>query len=160
MDVLPSMCPSTSTQDVKFITCKLCTNTQGLLPWKVPHLPLQSFFFHQGRRGFQSWKLCKWVFFFWLHNYLAFSPTPSSAKAKAHKVIWATSWETLFYAYANNKGADPRSLMFVVRCLDSIISRVSISKISSLKSVAAQAGLSLTWSKTPKTGFLVTRLIL
>ena len=67
---------------------------------------------------------------------------------------------------ANNKGADqpvhPRSLIsaFVVRCLDSRILPVSISELSSLclPSVAAQAGLSLTWSKTPKTGFLVTRL--
>ena len=69
--------------------------------------------------------------------------------------------------YANNKGADqpahPRSLIsaFVIHCLDSIISLVSISEVSSLylASVAVQAGLSLTWSKTPKTGFLVTRLI-
>ena len=68
--------------------------------------------------------------------------------------------------YANNKGADqpahPRSLIstFVVRCLDSIIPLVSISGISSLylASVAALAGLCLTWSQTPKTGFLVTRL--
>ena len=65
--------------------------------------------------------------------------------------------------YANNKGADqtahPRSLIsaFVVRCLDSIISVVPMSEMSSLylTSVAAQAGLSLTWSKTPKTGFHV-----
>ena len=50
---------------------------------------------------------------------------------------------------------------FVVRCLDSIIPLVSISKISSLylASVAAQAGSSLTWSQTQKTDFLVTRLI-
>ena len=36
--------------------------------------------------------------------------------------------------YANNKGADPRSLIsdFVVHCLDSIITLVSISKVSSL----------------------------
>ena len=76
------------------------------------------------------------------------------------------SWENLFMPYANNKGADkpahPRSLIstFVVHCLDSIISLVSISEISSLQltSVAAQAGLSLTWSKTLKTGFLVIRL--
>ena len=69
--------------------------------------------------------------------------------------------------FANNKGADqpahPRSLIsaFVVRCPDSIIPLVSISEISSLclTSVAAQAGLSRTWSKTPKTGFFVTRLI-
>ena len=50
---------------------------------------------------------------------------------------------------------------FVVRCLDTIIPLVSISKISSLylASVAAQASLSLTWSQTPKTGFLVMRLV-
>ena len=43
-------------------------------------------------------------------------------------------------------------------CLDSIIPLISISEISSLylASVAAQAGLCLTWSQTPKTGFLVT----
>ena len=65
---------------------------------------------------------------------------------------WATSWENLFILHANNKDAD--------RCLDSIIPLVSISKISSLylASVAAQAGLSLPWSQTPKTDFLVTWL--
>ena len=48
----------------------------------------------------------------------------------------------------------------VVRCLDSIIPLVSISEISSLylASLVAQAGLSLLWSKTLKTGFLVTWL--
>ena len=79
---------------------------------------------------------------------------------------WATSWENLFMPYANNKGIDqparPRSLLsaFIVRCLDSIIPLVSISEISRLylSSVAAQADLSLPWSQTPKTGFLVTRL--
>ena len=51
---------------------------------------------------------------------------------------WATSWENLFMPYANNKGADqpahPHSLIsaFVIRCLDSIIPLVSISKISRL----------------------------
>ena len=46
---------------------------------------------------------------------------------------------------------------FVVRCLDGIILLVSISKISSLylASVAEQACLSLPWSQTPKTGFLI-----
>ena len=65
--------------------------------------------------------------------------------------------------YTNNKGADkpahPRSLIrtFVVRGLDSIIPLVSISEISSLHlaSVSAHADLCLTWSETPKTGFLV-----
>ena len=69
-------------------------------------------------------------------------------------------------SYGNNKGADqpahPRRLIstFVVRCLDSVIPLVFISEFSSLylDSVAAQAGLSLTWSQTLKTGFLVTRL--
>ena len=55
-----------------------------------------------------------------------------------------------------------RSLIsaFVIRCLDSIISVVSICKISSLHfvSIAEQTGLSLTWSKPLKTGFLNTRL--
>ena len=81
---------------------------------------------------------------------------------------WATSWENLFIPYGNNKGADqpvrPRSLIsaFVVRCLDSIIPLVSKSKISILylASVAAQASLSLHWSQTPKTGFLMTQLTL
>ena len=66
----------------------------------------------------------------------------------------------LFLPYANNKG-HPRSLIsaFVVRCFDSIIPVVAMYEISRLQlaSVAEQAGLSLTWSQTPKTGFLVTR---
>ena len=64
-------------------------------------------------------------------------------------------------SYANNKGADqpahPRSLIsaFVVRCLDSVMSLVSVTKISSLilSSVAEQASLSLTWSETPEDTF-------
>ena len=62
---------------------------------------------------------------------------------------------------ANNKGADqpahPRSLIsaFVVRCLDSVMSLVSVTNISSLvlASVAEQASLSLTWSGTPEDTF-------
>ena len=69
--------------------------------------------------------------------------------------------------YANNKGTDqpahPRSLIsaFVVRCLDSIKPLLAIAEISSLylTSVAEQASLSLTWSQTPKTGFLMTWFI-
>ena len=60
-------------------------------------------------------------------------------------------------SYANNKSADqpvhPHSLIstFVVRCLDSVMSLVSVTKISSLMlaSVAAQAGLCLAFSETP-----------
>ena len=49
---------------------------------------------------------------------------------------------------------------FVVRCQNSTIPLVSIFAISvfSLASVAEQAGLDLTWSDTPKTGFLVAWL--
>ena len=69
--------------------------------------------------------------------------------------------ETCLMLYANNKGADqpahPRSLIsaFVVRCLDSVMSLVSVTKISSLilASVAEQASLSLTWSETPEDTF-------
>ena len=63
--------------------------------------------------------------------------------------------------FANNKGADrpahPHSLVsaFVIRLLESIISRLATSEISIfyLVSVAEQAGLNLSLSETPKTGF-------
>ena len=59
---------------------------------------------------------------------------------------WATSWENLTLPYANNKGADqPAHLCslisaFVIHCLDSIISVISICKISSLASPYSCAG--------------------
>ena len=73
-----------------------------------------------------------------------------------------------FCHYANNKATDqpahPRNLIstFVFRCLDSMVPLVSVFKISSLHlaSMAAQAGLCLTWLQTPKTAFVVMRLIL
>ena len=57
--------------------------------------------------------------------------------------------------YANNKGADqpayPRSLIstFIVRCLDSMICILALSKVSRFQqvSVAEQTGLNLTLSK-------------
>ena len=44
---------------------------------------------------------------------------------------------------------------FGVRCLDSVMSLVSVAKISTLMliSVGEQASLSLTWSETPKDTF-------
>ena len=62
---------------------------------------------------------------------------------------------------ANNKGADQpahlRSLIsaFVVRCLDSVMSLDSVTKIPStmLASVAEQASMSLTWLETPEDTF-------
>ena len=69
--------------------------------------------------------------------------------------------------FANNTGADktahPRSLIsaFVIRVLETIISRLASSAISIfwLVSVVQEVGLNLTLSETPKTGFLVTRPI-
>ena len=64
-------------------------------------------------------------------------------------------------SYANNKDADqpahPRSLIstFVVRCLDSMICILAVSKVGVflLASVAEQAGLNLTWSKISEDTF-------
>ena len=69
--------------------------------------------------------------------------------------------KTCLMHYANNKGADqpahPRSLIstFVVRCLDSMICILAISRVSRfyLASVAEQAGLNFTWSKIPEDMF-------
>ena len=69
--------------------------------------------------------------------------------------------------FANNTGADqpahPRSLInaFVIRFLESIISRLAISEISnfSIVCLAEETGLSLAFSKTPKTGFVPLRPI-
>ena len=83
-------------------------------------------------------------------------------------IIWATSWENLFMPYANNQGADQPAhlcslnITFVVHCLDSIIPLLALAKISRPKLISSteQAGLSLTWSHTSKTDFLVTWLLL
>ena len=71
------------------------------------------------------------------------------------------------YAIYEQEGADqtahPQSLIsaFVVRFLDCIIHILAKSKtLKALASlcIAEQAGLSLTLSQTPETGFIVTRL--
>ena len=103
----------------------------------------------------------------WSLGYSAEVKCTLVCQPSCHVLIRATSWENMIILYANNKSADEpahsRSLIsaFVVHCLDIIIPLVSVSEILSLylTSVAVQAGLSLTWSQTPKTGFLVTRLI-
>lgn len=72
------------------------------------------------------------------------------------------------FAYANNKGAaqtahPPCSLIstFVICFFDSIMLLVSMYEISYLQlaSVAELAGLYLTLSETPKTGFPITKFI-
>ena len=66
-------------------------------------------------------------------------------------------WKRVLCHMQPTKAQIRRSLIsaFVVRCLDSVMSLVSETKISSLMlaSVAEQAGLSLTWSETPKDTF-------
>ena len=72
--------------------------------------------------------------------------------------------ENLSSGFANNTGADqlahPRILIsaFVIRILESNISRLATKEISNcqLVSVAEQAGLNLTLWETPKTGFLAS----
>ena len=76
--------------------------------------------------------------------------------------------KTCLRGFANNKGADQpahlRSLIstFVVHLLESTISRLATREFSNflLVSVAEQAGLSLDFSETQKTGFLASRPIL
>ena len=91
--------------------------------------------------------------------------------ARRHKFAWhgsyairkatenncVSSWENLFCHMRTTKA----QISLRTSCLDSLIPLVSIAEISSLclASVDAQAGLCLTWSQTPKTGFLVTWLI-
>ena len=68
--------------------------------------------------------------------------------------------KTCLKPYANNKGAaqHSRSLIstFVVRCLNSMICILAISKLSRfyLASVGEQAGLNVTWSKISEDTFL------
>ena len=73
--------------------------------------------------------------------------------------------KTCLQGFANHTGADqpahPRSLIsaFVIRLLESIISRLATSEISMswLISVAEETGLNLALSETPKTGFVKLR---
>ena len=70
------------------------------------------------------------------HNYHENMESQAMCAIEVTCDIWSTSWEKLFYPYANNKGADqpahPRSLIstFIVRCLDSIIPLLAIAEIS------------------------------
>ena len=82
------------------------------------------------------------------------SPKTDVLETSFGQILYESHHEkTCLMLYANNKGADqpahPHSLIsaFVVRCLDSIISILAISKISRLwlVSVAELAGLSFTW---------------
>ena len=74
--------------------------------------------------------------------------------------------KTCLWGFANNTGADqsahPHSLIsaFVICLMEYITSKLATSKISLfyLASVAEEAGLSLTFSETPETGFVASQL--
>ena len=76
--------------------------------------------------------------------------------------------KTCLRGFANNTGSDqpahPRSLIsaFVIRFLESIISRLATGEIATFKlvSVAEETDLKLVLSETPKTGFVATRPIM
>ena len=78
-----------------------------------------------------SWRVLDELMLYWRYWF-------SVTQTLNWKYVWAMSWESLFLPLTNTRGADqsaqPRSLIsaFVVRCLDSIMPLVSISKISSL----------------------------
>ena len=82
-------------------------------------------------------------------------------------IIWASTRENLSSGSANNKGADqpahPRRLLstFVIRCLESIISKLASNEISifQLVSVVEETGLCLAMSEAPETGFVAMRSI-
>ena len=100
-----------------------------------------------------------------------FCKTKNNNKQKQQKTVGVIRHEPghekmRLMSFANNKGADqpahPRSRIsiFVVRCLDSIISLDSIAEISRLwlASVAVQAGCIWPGRKLPKTRFVVSWL--
>ena len=72
-------------------------------------------------------------------------------------LLYEPCHEKTYLCQMRTTKAQPSSLIstFVVRCLDIIIPILAKSKISTLDE---QTGLSLTWSKPPKIGFLMTRL--
>ena len=96
----------------------------------------------------------------WTRCFLKLKPTAD----KLVYQIWAKSWKNLFMLYANNKGADqPAHLHSLISstfaCFQgNLIIILAESQISKLGSVAEQAGLSLTWLQTSKTGYLMTWL--
>ena len=101
-------------------------------------------------------------------------PNLKTCKYKVHKKAWSPisiygprREKTCLWGFTNNTGADqpahPHSLIsaFVIRLLESIISRLATGEISTFKlvSVAEETDLKLALLETPKTGFVATRPI-
>ena len=83
-----------------------------------------------------------------------------------HYIIGPQPKKTCLWWFAKNKGADqpahPHSLIraFVIQLLESFISKLQAKfQLSSLVSVAEEAGLNLTFSKILKTVFVAARPI-
>ena len=82
-------------------------------------------------------------------------------------IIWALLWENRLFAYAKTKTQISFALtaklisafVFATRIVQSLYYQNPKFQDSSPSSVTAQLGLCQTWSETPKTGFLTTRLI-
>ena len=91
-----------------------------------------------------------------------------AARRVLHHIYLALTQENLSLVFGNNKGADQTvhlgSLIsaFVIRLLESILSKLATSQFSILLLVfvVEEMGLSLVLSETPKTGFVASRPIL
>ena len=94
-----------------------------------------------------------------LDSFLAFLMAPTTFEPRCEKPAFCICEKKDADQLRSNCAADQR-LCF--RYIDGTVPLLSKSEISSLKasSVAVQLGLCGTWSETPKTGFLTTRLIL
>ena len=91
-----------------------------------------------------------------------FSSTRLIKSIKHEHSYWASTRENLSSVVCEQQWlVGPRSLIsaFVIRVLDSIISKLATSEslIFQLASVAEKAGLSLALLETPKTGFVASR---
>ena len=76
-------------------------------------------------------------------------------------LIWAVARENLSSSLQTTKAQTSLNSAFVIRLLESIISKLDTREILFfyVVSVAEQAGLNITLSETPKTGFVATRPI-
>ena len=107
-----------------------------------------------------SWLKCGWVYMVsFIETFLL--SFPSWKRLNRLKNVYHLShvMRKPVYAICHSKQSDQRLYCSLLRWYNTSSSKSEISNFY-LASVAAQAGLCLTWSQTPKTGFLVTRLIL
>ena len=92
-----------------------------------------------------------------IFHFVSQSPNPLGTPELLSTLIWASTRENLSSGFANNRLISA----FVIHFLKNIISKFASREISIfwLVSVAAETGLSVALSETPKTGFLSSRSI-